>query len=321
MDKSILVIDDDRRSLEELADALEDRGYAPVVVAPDEQPEEQFEIIKPELVFLSLTSTRAFGTCEDIRELPDGAIVPIIFVGTGTAWEKVRSPSDALSYGGDYFFQHPLELSKVLAKVQTYVGPGIPREPQAVDGSSAAIGSVGSEDGAGSGLRSDDAASSVPSQPIARPDETLAEASDALLAKITEQEEAMKAEIESRQREEAEREERARREREQREREEKAQRALEERERRQQEEKAKREQQERERQEREEKARREQEEREQREREEKARREQQEREQREREEKARREQEEREQREREEKAKREQEERERREREEKAKRE
>ncbi len=122
MPKCILVVDDNARSLTSLAEALEEAGYAPVAVQSSDDPIVQFGIIKPELVFLSLLDHNAIATCEGIRDNPEGAIVPIIFVGTGA--ESVRSPSDALTQGGDYYFPSPLDQNKVLAKVQTYVGMG-----------------------------------------------------------------------------------------------------------------------------------------------------------------------------------------------------
>ncbi len=124
---TILVLDDGHHSLETLTSALEDAGYAPVAVAEGDDPLGQFEALTPELVFLSLKARSALEVCEAIRLTGHGAIVPIIFVGNGHA--KVRSPSEALSYGGDYHFGEPLELGKILAKVQTYVGaPPAPRE-------------------------------------------------------------------------------------------------------------------------------------------------------------------------------------------------
>ena len=60
--------------------------------------------------------------CEGIRETGEGAIVPIIFVGNDHP--SIRSPSEALTAGGDYHFDEPLDLKKIIAKVTTYVGPG-----------------------------------------------------------------------------------------------------------------------------------------------------------------------------------------------------
>ncbi len=130
---TILVLDDGQHSLEGLTGALEDAGYAPIAITENDDPVGQFEALTPELVFLSLKSTGALEICEAIRLTGHGAIVPVIFVGNGHA--KVRSASDALTFGGDYHFGEPLELGKILAKVQTYVGapPAVHEEVTKVD--------------------------------------------------------------------------------------------------------------------------------------------------------------------------------------------
>ena len=122
MPKTILIVDNNDGGLAELANVLESNGYAPLVLTPGDDPVAQFGLILPELVFLNLNKSDALAYCEGIREHPEGAIVPIIFVGTGA--EQVGSPSDALTQGGDYYFSVPLNEGQILAKVQTYVGPG-----------------------------------------------------------------------------------------------------------------------------------------------------------------------------------------------------
>ncbi|MEK7703495.1 MAG: hypothetical protein AAB426_00940, partial [Myxococcota bacterium] len=122
MPKSILIVDDDGQTLGALATVLEERGYAPMAIDAEDEPAEQFAAMAAELVFISLLAPNALGVCEKIRDHPDGAIVPIVLVGTGA--ESVSSPSAALAHGADYFFGLPLDHAKVVAKVQTYVGAG-----------------------------------------------------------------------------------------------------------------------------------------------------------------------------------------------------
>ncbi len=130
MAKAILVLNDAEATLDALAEVLAKAGYAPLIVTGADDPVACFGQKLPELVFLSLKEQSALKVCEGIRDNPDGAIVPIIFVGSGG--EAVKSPSEALTRGGDYFFKLPLDMPKVLAKVQTYVGLGLgPVEPAA----------------------------------------------------------------------------------------------------------------------------------------------------------------------------------------------
>lgn len=120
MPKSILLIDDADHGLETLAQALESEGYPTVVVTSGDDPLAQFSVIVPDLVFVSLRAEGAYDLCEELRNTAEGAIVPLIFIGTGA--EEVKSASDALARGGDYYFCQPLNLARVLAKVITYVG-------------------------------------------------------------------------------------------------------------------------------------------------------------------------------------------------------
>ena len=122
MPKPILLLEDTQQNLAELSTALRDAGYDAVVLEADDDPVLQFSVIRPELIFLSLLAENATNACGSIRDDPDGAIVPIVFVGTGK--ESVTSPADALAAGGDFYFELPIDVQKVLAKVKTYVGVG-----------------------------------------------------------------------------------------------------------------------------------------------------------------------------------------------------
>ncbi len=122
MPKPILVVDDAHGNLAELIEALRQAGYAPVTLAAGDDPVLRFGVVQPELVFISLDEADPSTLCEGIRSDPDGAIVPIVLVGKDHP--EVRSPSDALGKGADYYFARPFEMKKVLAKVQTYIGKG-----------------------------------------------------------------------------------------------------------------------------------------------------------------------------------------------------
>jgi CheY-like chemotaxis protein len=122
MPKPVLVVDDQQQSLRELTAGLQAHGYAPASPAAGEDPALRFTLMQAELVFISLGYPHAIDVCGSIRADPDGAIVPIIFVGAGHL--EVQSPSDALAKGADFFFALPLDIGRVLAKVQTYLGRG-----------------------------------------------------------------------------------------------------------------------------------------------------------------------------------------------------
>ncbi len=122
MPKSILVLDDAHGNLAELTDVLTRSGYAPAVHGEGADALAAFTAAKAELCFISLDGHDGGAACDAIRADPDGAIVPIVLVGK--AHPEVRSAGDALALGADFYFERPLDLAKVLAKTQTYVGKG-----------------------------------------------------------------------------------------------------------------------------------------------------------------------------------------------------
>ncbi|MBC7794621.1 MAG: hypothetical protein H7Z43_13030, partial [Clostridia bacterium] len=118
---TILVLDDEQHLLEELTKGLVAVGYNVVSIGESESPVETFVTEAAELVFLSLHAKTVLAVCESIRTTGEGAIVPILFIGSGHP--SIRSPSEALGAGGDYHFEEPLDLKKIIAKVTTYIGP------------------------------------------------------------------------------------------------------------------------------------------------------------------------------------------------------
>ncbi len=124
MSKAILVVDDETRPLQDLVEALEAQGYETTVIHGTDDAVAHFRSVNPELIFIHLGVPTAVQACEGVRDLPEGAIVPILFLASGSPnnSDPVQSASDALAKGGDFYFEQPLNLDRVLAKVQTYVG-------------------------------------------------------------------------------------------------------------------------------------------------------------------------------------------------------
>ncbi|MBN1960256.1 MAG: DnaJ domain-containing protein [Deltaproteobacteria bacterium] len=122
MTKPILIVDDAQNSLAELASIIAAKGYQAMVVPANAVAVVHFAEQKPELVFVSLGLPEPLVICEGIRSDPDGAIVPIILIGSNHA--EVNSPADALNQGADYYFSLPIDDTKVIAKIATYIGPG-----------------------------------------------------------------------------------------------------------------------------------------------------------------------------------------------------
>ncbi len=121
MKKVVLMVDDAKQALAPLSRALDAAGYD-VKTGDATSAIDAFGTVPPELIFIQLAAGggTAVTLAEQIRQRPDGALVPILFVGSGQ--EMITSVSDALAVGGDYYFQHPLDLEKVQAKVRAYIG-------------------------------------------------------------------------------------------------------------------------------------------------------------------------------------------------------
>lgn len=132
MSQPILVVDDPRGSLAHVAEELGARGYGTLLCSEAEDPVAQFGATPFDLVIVSLACHDPMTVCNGIRDFPEGAITPVIFIGDGS--QAICSPADALGAGGDYYFEHPVDTARLAARVQTYVGApqGVPsRRPAA----------------------------------------------------------------------------------------------------------------------------------------------------------------------------------------------
>lgn len=124
MRKKILIVEHEVTVAETLERRLTARGYASSVVSEAAQALAAFDDLRPDLVVLSLTLPRDAGreACRSIRQRPLGALVPILFVGTGR--EEVRTVAEAIAAGADHYFRKPDALNELLSRVVTYIGPG-----------------------------------------------------------------------------------------------------------------------------------------------------------------------------------------------------
>jgi CheY-like chemotaxis protein len=125
MSKDILLVDTEAPQLQSLNSTLQTHGYTPTVVVDAAAALQMLDSCDCQLVFLNLGLPAARSICDAMRNSVGGALVPAIFIGSavpGSGDATIRSPADALSAGGDYYFPQPLDMGRVLSKVQTYVG-------------------------------------------------------------------------------------------------------------------------------------------------------------------------------------------------------
>jgi CheY-like chemotaxis protein len=135
----ILILEPDKRFANSLSDAIQQAGWGTVVISNGQVALESIQESPPSLVILSLQidNNRGVELCHAIREVPGGELVPILLIGTGE--EGVKNFGDALVEGGDYYFQKPVVVDKLISKIRTYVAldkvmqskPGSPKKTPA----------------------------------------------------------------------------------------------------------------------------------------------------------------------------------------------
>ncbi|HUU01161.1 MAG TPA: DUF4388 domain-containing protein [Myxococcota bacterium] len=118
----ILILAPKSGALDSLSDAVQEAGWTPVIMHDGSRALSDFSSLSPALVVLDLQIEEGKGVdlCHRIRGIDGGDLVPILLLGTGS--EGIRNFGDALVEGGDYYFERPLKISKVILKIRTYVG-------------------------------------------------------------------------------------------------------------------------------------------------------------------------------------------------------
>lgn len=124
MQKRILIAEDEHAIAQALSRRLRARGYDPRLADAPDAALAAFADGRPDLVIASLTLPHDGGRrlCREIRRLPLGSLVPILFLGTGKG--AIDSVSEAIAAGADHYFEKPQGIGELLAKVITYIGPG-----------------------------------------------------------------------------------------------------------------------------------------------------------------------------------------------------
>lgn len=115
---TILVVDDNEANRALARSTLEDEGYRVVVANDGRAGLEALEREKPDCVLLDvrMPDVNGFEACQQIRSLPGGHDIPIIFL---TALRDVDTFDQALAVGGDDFLTKPVRPAELVARVQT----------------------------------------------------------------------------------------------------------------------------------------------------------------------------------------------------------
>jgi len=118
----IFILEPDESLAGTISGAIQNTGLAPIVINSGREFVPKFKKEQPSLIVLDLCIDDGNGLqlCHAIRETPGGELIPILLLGTGN--EGVKSFGDALVEGGDYYFAKPVDMGKLILKIQTYVG-------------------------------------------------------------------------------------------------------------------------------------------------------------------------------------------------------
>lgn len=115
--KTILIVDDERRIVEELRDIFSREGYSVASAVDGERALEQFDKNEIDLVLLDIKMPKIDGVvvCHEMRKIrPD---MPIIVI-TGSIGNK--DSDHLLKMGAKCIFYKPFDIEKLVATVKEY---------------------------------------------------------------------------------------------------------------------------------------------------------------------------------------------------------
>jgi signal transduction histidine kinase len=116
--KALILVADDNAENRAVAQAtLEDEGYDVVLVADGEQAVAAFSARSPDCVLLDIKMPKLDGVaaCREIRALPGGRDVPVVFL---TALRDVETFDRAQLAGGDDFMTKPYRPTELVVRVE-----------------------------------------------------------------------------------------------------------------------------------------------------------------------------------------------------------
>jgi CheY-like chemotaxis protein len=114
----ILIADDDAKLLALLTSSLKKSGYETTEALDGEAALEQVKQEKPDLILADITMPKidGFELCKLIRENPDTADIPFIFL---TAKGELNDRVKGLNLGADDYISKPFHISEVTARIKS----------------------------------------------------------------------------------------------------------------------------------------------------------------------------------------------------------
>ncbi len=140
---TILLVDYEPRSVEQLVGPLEQAGYLVDVAKDGVAGAERFHSLKPDLALLEamLPKKHGFELCQELKRTPHGKKTPIVIITGVYKGRKYRTQA-MHQYGCDAYLEKPITAEQLLATIGQLLGRGataLPAAPTPV----AASGSAG----------------------------------------------------------------------------------------------------------------------------------------------------------------------------------
>lgn len=112
----VLVVDDDRKTADSLAQLLSLMGYEAFAAYSGAEAIEQLATVKPGCIFLDIAMPvlNGYQTCLRLREQPDGKHIVIAAV---TAWNRRTDRQQAQESGFDHYLTKPVQWAAMEAVI------------------------------------------------------------------------------------------------------------------------------------------------------------------------------------------------------------
>lgn len=141
--KKILVVDDDPQLRRLMELGLKREGYQVITAETGEQGVQKVLTEKPDLVLMDvmMPDMDGFEATKQIRRLPEGRHIPIIFL---SALGQVDAKVKGLRVGGDDYITKPVNMAELLARIEVRLRPEVPVMGQLISvfGSKGGVGTT-----------------------------------------------------------------------------------------------------------------------------------------------------------------------------------
>lgn len=116
----VQVVDDAPETLGFLITALEGAGYSVLVARSGEAALETLQWVTPDAILLDamMPGINGFETCRRIKQLPERAHIPVIFM---TALSETAHIVEGFDNGGVDYVVKPVRIDEILARLSTHV--------------------------------------------------------------------------------------------------------------------------------------------------------------------------------------------------------